>query len=356
MGASTPNIIITPFGTDASGITVPIPVPSQLPGNPGRASFDDGFPADTTGSGGLAPRWEDFQGILYMLSAYCQALTGGQFWPYNSTWESANGGYALGAVVAMANGTGLWINTSAGNSNNPDTTGGGWTPLYGSGTTALTGLTGGTVTLTPVQAACAYITLSGTLTSNLQLIFPPWIKRWSINNTCIQGYTVTCKTASGSGVIIPGYSMPLPIIGDGTNIIGEGWQSGSFTATLGGGFSGSAPSGAIEYTVVGNRATLYAPAAIAGTSTGTTLTMTGLPNIVLPGLNGGAAYSGQAVPCTLLNAGVGELLGAAFIGGTGINFAVGILNGSSLQVSSSGFSPSGSKGIDAYWSVTYALA
>lgn len=223
MGAPTPNVIVTPFGTNAVGITLPIPVPSQLPGNPGYASFDDGFPSDTEGAGSLPPRWQDFQGILYMLSAYCQAATGGQFWQYNSTWSAANSGYAVGAIVAMANGLGFWLNTASGNTNNPDTTAAassGWVPIAQYGSTAVSGLTNANVTLTAVQAAAPTLVLSGTLTGNVQIIFPTWLLRWTVINNCTGNYTVTCTTSAGTGVVIPqlGATEPTLVCGDGTNI------------------------------------------------------------------------------------------------------------------------------------------
>ena len=225
MGAPTPDVIVEPFGSGAGGgfITLPIPVPSQLPANPGFASFTDGFPSDTMGAGSLPPRGQDFNGILYMLSAYCQALTGGQFWSFNSTWEAANSGYAAGAILSMAANDGLWINESAGNANNPDTTAAAssnWAPLAAYGWANITGLTNANVTLTAPQAALPIISLNGALTGNIQIIFPPWLKQWLIQNNTTGQFSVTCKTASGTGVAVPqgGVASPTLIYGDGTNI------------------------------------------------------------------------------------------------------------------------------------------
>jgi hypothetical protein len=223
MPAPTPDIIIEPFGTgNAGSITLPIPVPSQLPGNPGYASFQDGFPSDTSGAGSLPPRWQDMQGILYMITAYQVAQTGGQFWPYSSTWSSENSGYAVGAIVLMANGQGFWINLSSGNTNNPDTTAAAtsnWVPFGAYGTSSIT-LSNANVTLTSVQAATPQIVLTGTLTANVQVIFPTWYQRWRVINNCTGNYTVTAKTSSGTGI----YIAPLSSYGasdiycDGTSI------------------------------------------------------------------------------------------------------------------------------------------
>lgn len=108
-------------------LTTPIP---KTTGAPGIASFDLGFPALTMTaptSGGLPPSGADLNGILYMLSAYCAALQAGQMPPaYSSGVSTAIGGYAIGAVLAKANGAGLWLNTTAANTTNPDTGGAGW--------------------------------------------------------------------------------------------------------------------------------------------------------------------------------------------------------------------------------------
>ena len=243
MPAPTPDVIITPFGASAGGsyIQLPVPVPSQLPGNPGNASFTDGFPPDTmtpVGSGGIPPRGQDMNGILYMLSAYAQALTGGQFWPYNSTWEAANGGYAIGAMVAMANGAGFWLNTVNDNANNPDTSAAntsGWVPIAAYGKTSLA-TTGGTTTLTAVQAANPLIIVSGTLTSNALIYLPTWLQSWRIvNNTT--GFFAVSVLATGSSFSVPIpqiAGIPFEVTADGAGNLkyGAELQTGAVNGTL----------------------------------------------------------------------------------------------------------------------------
>ena len=263
MGAPTPAVIIEPFGANAnpSYITVPIPVPSQIPGNPGRASFNDGFPSDTMGAGAIDPYGQDFNGILYMLSAYCQALTGGQFWSFNSTWEAANSGYALGAILSMAANTGFWLNLSAGNVNNPDTTAAAtsnWAPLASYGWADITGLTNANVTLTATQAALPIISLNGALTGNIQIIFPTWLKQWLIQNNTTGQFSVTCKTASGTGVAVPqgGTAAPTHVYGDGTNI----QPVAAFSQVLGG-FKAATTSRTSNASVIDPDLQCYIPAA-----------------------------------------------------------------------------------------------
>jgi hypothetical protein len=296
MPAPTPDVIVEPFGLNAANpanLQLPIPVPSQLPGNPGNASFNDGFPPDTmlpVGSGGIPPRGQDMNGILYMVTAYLQALTGGQFWTYNATWEAANGGYAAGAVVAMANGTGLWLNTVANNTNNPDTTAAatsGWVPLISYGSTQITGLTGGTVTLTAVQAAYPTIFISGTLTSNLTLVFPAWNSQWRIiNNTAVNSFTVSVMGGASSFVIRnnsaeTGFTDVYCDSVTGIIHFAHNYGVGNFTGHLndsGGNFANCS----VNYVVADNLVTLYTINSGTGTSSGTGMYMTGLPANILP--------------------------------------------------------------------------
>jgi hypothetical protein len=219
-GVASPPVILEGFGTGAgsSYITNPIPVPSQQP-NP-RASYTDGFPPQTVGATGTPPDVRDFNGILFALSQNIAAFSAGQFFEFNSSIATQNSGYALGSIVVSADATGLWINETSGNSNNPDTSvaaTSGWTPLARYGLAAITGLTNSNITLSAPQAAKKLITLAGTLTGNIQVIFPAWEDNWLIANNTTGAYTVTCKTTSGSGVITP-QGVTTMIYGDGTNI------------------------------------------------------------------------------------------------------------------------------------------
>jgi hypothetical protein len=219
-GAPTPPTILAAFGfsAGASFITTPIPYASQQP-NP-RASYTDGFPPQTVGSTATdPPDVRDFNGIHYATTANIAAFSAGQFFQFNSAISTQNSGYALGAIVVSADYTGLWINETSGNTNNPDTSaaGSGWMPLARYGLTAIVGLTNANVTLTAPQAAKEIITLAGTLTGNVQIIFPPWEDEWLIANNTTGAHSVTCKTASGSGIVVP-QGVTTIIYGDGTNI------------------------------------------------------------------------------------------------------------------------------------------
>ncbi len=221
-GQPTPPRIIEAFGADADPafITTPIPVGA---GASGRASFNEGFPPITMTpviAGGVPPFGQDVNGILNMVTAHLAALNAGQPYVYDATLASAIGGYKAGVVLGMADGTGLWMNYTDGNTSDPDASGAGWVGMYRYRYEPVTGLTGGVATLTRLQAASPVLVLSGTLVANLQVVLPATLQEWLIVNTCTGSFTVTVKTASGTGVDVAsgGYAAPVQVYGDGTNI------------------------------------------------------------------------------------------------------------------------------------------
>lgn len=226
MGAPAPTFIPEPFATGASGSDVNFPIPDNAPSSPANlASWHLGFPAITMQpevGGGLPPLGQDFNGILLTLSQHTYAQQAGQPYVFNASFAGSISGYALGAVLGMADGTGLWFNITAGNETNPDTasTPSGWVPAFSYGLSTVPGLTGGTVTLTPAQAKRNVIVLSGTLASNLIVVLPPTVRQWLIVNATTGGFTTTVQTAAGTGVTVPqgGSASPTPVWGDGTNI------------------------------------------------------------------------------------------------------------------------------------------
>ncbi len=208
-----------PFATGDSS-RVEIPVTSS---NATRASQMLGFPPLTMqppAVGGVPPQGEDFNGAMNQVARIAWWVLNGGGWPYDATFATNSniGGYPNGAVLQSADFLGQWISTADNNQNNPDTVGTSWVPGFQYGSTALTGQTGGTTTLTPLQAAKRGITISGTLTSALTVIMPTWIKDWSITNNTTGAYTVIVKTAAGSGVTIPQNDSPTLVAGDGTNV------------------------------------------------------------------------------------------------------------------------------------------
>jgi hypothetical protein len=82
------------------------------------------------------------------------------------------------------------------------------------------------VTLTDDEARNAIINLSGTLTGNRNLIVPARSKLYLVSNNTSGGFTVTVKTASGTGVAVTQGTRAF-LYCDGTNVYSAGVSGGS---------------------------------------------------------------------------------------------------------------------------------
>jgi hypothetical protein len=225
-----PYLIYQPFGVDASNptyINLPIPQPDQTGITINAASFTTGFPPNTMTpevSGGLPFFGQDMNGILYMITAYCANFAAGALSSYNATLSSNLSGYPVGVILVNANGNGLWFNQVSGNTTDPDTGGAGWLPVGGVGATSVA-LAGSNVTLSALQSALPFLSFTGTLSANINVILPANAgQQWVASNACTGAFTVTLKTASGTGVGVPatGASAPTSLYCDGTNIQNTG--------------------------------------------------------------------------------------------------------------------------------------
>lgn len=221
-GAPTPQIIFEPIAADAAPANITSPMPDAAPGG-NAASVQQGFPAITMISelaGGKPPLGQDMNGFLNLLSGHAFFLQCGQFWPYSSTLASEISGYNAGAILEMADGTGLWLNTVASNTSNPDSGGAGWVPLSAYGVTSA-GAVGGTLTLSAAQARYPIVIISGALTSNLVVQVPNRLGRWLFVNATTGAFALTVRTTSNlAGVNVPsggGLASPVEVycIGDG---------------------------------------------------------------------------------------------------------------------------------------------
>ena len=187
-----------------------------------RASQSLGFPPLTgqpPEAGGVPPQLADMNGLLYLLSGIDRWVAAGGKFPFDAAFAgNANiNGYMRGAVLQAQDALGDFISTAEDNSNNPDTSGANWVPGYHYGAAGVSGLTGGTVTLTQAQAAKRVVTLGGTLTSNLVVVVPAWRYDWTFYNVTAGTFTVTVRTAGGSGVVIPNNGAPTPVLCDGND-------------------------------------------------------------------------------------------------------------------------------------------
>ena len=246
---ATNNLITEPFGSSAGGsyITLPIPVPSQTGVAANHASFTDGFPPSTMtpeASGGLPPFGQEVNGILYMLSANIAALAAGSLPSYNAARSSAIGGYQVGAIVRNTASDGYWLSTVNNNTTNPDSGGAGWTPILGLGAVGAVSVASGSYALTPEQYGKTLIELTGTLSANLQLVFPAGIiGTWIIvNNMSVGSYTVTAGVNGGSNqVTIPatGPTAPTSVFADGTNLYPTGISTAGLAPLASPAFTGT---------------------------------------------------------------------------------------------------------------------
>lgn len=182
-----------------------------------QANFTDGFPQacmTPLSAGGKPPKGRDMNGILYALSRCIQYLQAGMLFKYDPDFATAIGGYNKGAMLLQNDESGIWVSDSNGNTANPETSSG-WHPLD-TGKVTLT-VAGSNITLTRAQAAHPIVVVSGTLTNNVTVIFPPFVQLWTVISSVSGNYTLTFKTAGGSGVVIE--SGKAIIACDGTNIV-----------------------------------------------------------------------------------------------------------------------------------------
>lgn len=218
MPAPSPPLIPQPFAQGGTKNVIP-----NTTADTQRASFALGYPPATMApidSGGRPMLGPDMNGILFDITAWLYALQGGQLKAYDAAVSTAITGYGLGALVLMADGAGYWINTSAGNTTNPDTGGANWQPMYAYGSAAITGLAGGSRSLTAVEAARYFLVLTGALLTNQQIVVPNAYRNWLVVNLTTGAFTLTVQTAAGTGVLVPqgGAASPTAVWCDTVNV------------------------------------------------------------------------------------------------------------------------------------------
>ena len=91
-----------------------------------------------------------------------------------------------------------------------------WQPLHIPSKTSVA-VTAADVTLTQAQAACGYLTTTGILTGNRNVIVPnDWEGIVYCSNT--GAFTTTFKTSGGSGVVVAQTKRAI-LLADGTNVV-----------------------------------------------------------------------------------------------------------------------------------------
>lgn len=220
MPISQPPLIEVPFAE--SGLKNAIPAnANNITGN---AGYDLGFPPinlTAVAAGGIPPYGQDMNGILYAITECLRFFQAGSIYTYDAPFSTAIGGYRAGARVQRTDGTGYWLNTIDGNTTDPEASGAataGWVPDFTYGAAAIT-MNSSNVTLTEAQYGKPFIVITGTLTANLNLIFPNIYGEWIVFDNTSGAFTITCKTASGTG-FITNKATPTSISCDSVNIYG----------------------------------------------------------------------------------------------------------------------------------------
>ncbi|NCH06963.1 phage tail protein [Cronobacter dublinensis] len=105
---------------------------SETPPGDNRASYKDGFPPITMtlkSAGGLPPKGQDMNQILYELSGLARWTSAGALNTFDASFASAIGGYPSGSLLLGDDGLNVFVNTADGNTANPNSGGAGWVDL-----------------------------------------------------------------------------------------------------------------------------------------------------------------------------------------------------------------------------------
>lgn len=130
----------TPFGVNGQRE----PILATTPAGDNTASYEQGFPPVTMilkSAGGLPPKGQDMNQILYELSSLCRWMSSGALNSFDPSFSSSIGGYPKASVVVGDNGATIFISQVDGNTNNPNSNQSGWLNL--SKVTSIANLPGG---------------------------------------------------------------------------------------------------------------------------------------------------------------------------------------------------------------------
>jgi hypothetical protein len=315
--ASAPTKIQIPFANSAGGAYVrTVPVASQIGIQNGAASYTDGFPPlnfTPINAGGVPPFGQDMNGVIRDISAHARWWAAGGPVYYDGTYQTAIGGYPLGAVVQSATTTGkLWYSTTENNVTNPDTGGAGWSNTFTMGisgnaatatnaTNATTAnrVDSGMVTVasatTPdiFAAAGNTINYTGTATATGFVAAPKagMTRTLICSGACLftAGANLLIEGINSGNTITLGANAIVNVVAITTTQFKMTYSySGSFTIT-GTGFTVN-PTGTATFVVSNGTVSLLVPP-LTGISNTTTFTLTGLPNSIVS-VNG--VYAGMA--------------------------------------------------------------
>lgn len=119
-----------------------------------------------------------------------------------------------------------------------------WAALPGVGSMLSKSVAGNSnVTLTAAEARAGALKFTGALTGNINVIVPGGPQQWAVYNSTSGSYTLTVKTASGTGFAVTQGGAFL-VIADGTNVVGLSGANGGLTRFTEGQSSAS-PNGSV---------------------------------------------------------------------------------------------------------------
>lgn len=135
-----PDLILTPFGDDATPGTIDSIPESRGPSDPPqKATWTAGFPLVTMTplpAGGIPPRGQDINGVLKAISEHTVFVGGGGQYKWSDEYAAKNGGYSKGNVLQSDDGASSFVSLVDSNAENfntsPSSIGTKWAPYSGS--------------------------------------------------------------------------------------------------------------------------------------------------------------------------------------------------------------------------------
>ncbi|PVX61225.1 gp53-like domain-containing protein [Paraburkholderia unamae] len=167
--SNVPGKFSIPWANSAgAGYIRTVPVASQIGVTNGAASFTDGFPPNcfvAVAAGGAPPFGQDFNGILKPITQWNQWQQAGGPIVYDSTFQTAIGGYPAGSVIQSSAAGPAFMSIVDNNTVAPAVGATGWMPVptFGANVetvTSTTTLTAANAGLVVVNAASGNITIT----------------------------------------------------------------------------------------------------------------------------------------------------------------------------------------------------
>lgn len=234
--SSVPAKFGIPFANAAGSSYVrTIPQASQIGVTAGAASLTDGFPPacfSPVAAGGTPPWGADMNGILKQITQWNQWQQAGAPIIYDSSFQTAIGGYPAGAIVQLSAGGPSFFSTSENNTVTPAVGAVGWMPFptFGANVTNVTA----TATLT---AANAGLVIVNATSGNITLTLPSVSSESGIPlpfefvRVDSSGNSVTLAAASGNTFVPGGASTYSIAAGIAVQFSGNGVSTWNLIAS-----------------------------------------------------------------------------------------------------------------------------